>query len=73
MGELHAMKTNQRNRGLEQRLMYLEAKDGLILGEKARIGWVRFSRSGRSIYYKDLSLVQAKGGGIRGNFLDIDT
>lgn len=66
------MKKNQRTQGLPRRLMYVENKDGLIDGEKARIGWVTFSKTGRTIYYRDLALLAIKGG-IRGNFLHVDT
>ena len=62
---------NQLNRGQSRRLMYIEAKDGLIEGAHARIGWVTFSRSGRSIYYRGREL--AKGQGIGSNFLDVAT
>ena len=55
----------QLNRGLKRRLMYLENKDGKIDGAHARIGWVTFSKSGQTGYYR--------GSGIRGNFFDVAT
>ena len=64
------MKT-QLNRGLTRRLMYVESKDGTIDGADARIGWVTFSRTGQTIYYRDLTLLKARG--VRGNFLDVET
>ena len=48
--------------------MYVENKEGEIDGHPARIGWVRFSKSGRSIYYRDKVLKRLKGGGVSGNY-----
>jgi dihydrofolate synthase/folylpolyglutamate synthase len=64
------MKSNQLNRGLPRRLMYVENKHGLIDGAAARIGWVEFSKTGRTIYYRGMSLRVATGGGIWGNYFD---
>jgi len=50
--------------------MYVENKDGEIDGTQARIGWVTFSQSGMTVYYRGRSLKRAKGNGIRGNFFD---
>jgi len=36
------MKVSQLTKGLQRRLMYVENKDGLIDGERARIGWAEF-------------------------------
>ena len=63
----------QLNRGLKRRLMYVENKDGEIDGAKARIGWVSFSKTGQTVYYRGRELAKAKGGGVRGNFLDVAT
>jgi len=63
------MKT-QLNRGLERRLMYVENKDGTVDGARGRIGWVAFSRTGRTVYYRDLTLARLKGGGVRGNYFE---
>ena len=62
---------NQLNRGLTRRLMYVENKSGRIDGADARIGWVTFSRTGRTVYYRGRELT--KGKGIRGNFFDAAT
>jgi len=67
------MKTSQLNRGQPVRLMYIENRDGLIDGEHARIGCVRFSKSGRTLYYRGRSFFATGGRGIRGNFLDAAT
>lgn len=48
--------------------MYLENKDGEIDGYDARIGWVTFSKTGRTIYYRGRSLARLKGGGVSGNY-----
>lgn len=50
--------------------MYVEKKDGDIDGVDARIGWVTFSKSGCSIYYRGKTLKRAKGGGVVGNHFD---
>jgi hypothetical protein len=67
------MKTTQLSKGLERRLMYIENKEGLIDGARARIGWVEFSKSGRTVYYKGKSLVAIGGRGAGGNFMDEET
>jgi len=66
------MKT-QLNLGLKRRLMYVENKDGEIDGANGRIGWVTFSKSGQTVYYRGRELRKAKRGGIRGNFIDATT
>ncbi len=53
--------------------MYIKNKVGNIDGVRARIGWVSFSKSGRTVYYRGRSLTRIKGGGIRGNFLDSES
>ena len=67
------MKTNQLTKGENRRVMYVENKEGNIDGVPARIGWVEFSKSGSSVYYRDKVLKKAKGGGIAGNFYDQET
>ena len=62
---------NQLNRGMGRRVMYVENKDGLIEGVTARIGWVVFSKSGRTVYYRGRAL--SKGRGVSGNFFDVVT
>ncbi len=53
--------------------MYVENKDGNIDGVAARVGWVTFSKSGQTVYYRGRELAKVKGGGIRGNFFDTAT
>ncbi len=67
------MKNNQLTKGENRRVMYVENKDGDIDGVDARIGWVTFSKSGRSVYYRGKTLKRAKGGGIAGNHFDEET
>lgn len=67
------MKTSQFTKGEFRRVMYVENKDGSIDGIEARIGWVEFSKSGRTVYYRGRTLKRAKGGGIRGNYYDEET
>ena len=63
----------QLNRGQKRRLMYVENKDGEIDGANGRIGWVTFSKTGQTVYYRGRELAKAKGGGVRGNFFDVAT
>ena len=67
------MKSNQLNQGNSQRLMYVENKDGDIDGVAARIGWVTFSKSGKSVYYRGRHLHRSGGQGVRGNYFDPET
>lgn len=59
---------SQLTRGEERPLMYLENKNGEIDGYDARIGWVTFSKTGKTIYYRGRSLARIKGGGVLGNY-----
>ncbi len=51
-------------------IMYIEAKPGLT--GPARIGRVRFSKSGKTLYYKGRRFQSLKGGYKR-NFFDVET
>ncbi len=62
------MKATQLTQGGKSRLMYVENKNGEIDGHRARIGWVTFSKTGCSVYYRGLTLRKVRGGGVRGNF-----
>lgn len=53
--------------------MYVENKDGDIDGAKARIGWVSFSKTGKTVKYRGRELISLGGQGIRGNFADAET
>jgi hypothetical protein len=63
----------QLTRGLKRRLMYVENKDGSIDGAHARIGWVTFSKSAQTVYYRGREPAKVKGRGVRGNFIDSAT
>ncbi|MEO5830669.1 MAG: hypothetical protein ABIQ36_08890 [Rhodanobacter sp.] len=64
------MKINQLTKGQDRRVMYLENKDGMLDGAQARIGWVEFSKTGRTVFYRGRSLKATGGRGDRGNFID---
>jgi hypothetical protein len=66
-------KANQLTRGRQKRLMYVENKGGEIDGSRARIGWVTFSKTGKSIFYRGVELSRLKGGGVSGNYFDCAT
>jgi hypothetical protein len=53
--------------------MYVENKDGDVDGVAARIGWVAFSKTGKTVYYRGRELASIGGRGIRGNFMDVAT
>lgn len=59
--------------GKTRRLMYVENKSAARARGEARIGWVTFSKTGRSIYYGDRCFQRIKGGGIAGNYFDTET
>ena len=61
----------QLTKGMRRRVMYVENKDGLIDGVQGRIGWVTFSKTGQTIYYRGRTL--QKGSGVSGNFFDTES
>jgi hypothetical protein len=63
---------DQLSRGMKRRVLYIENKTDLIDGEKARIGWASFSKSGRSIHYRGRTL-QKSTQLVSGNFFDTET
>ncbi len=54
------------------RIMYLELKSGNDSGP-AWIGRVRFSRTGKTIYYRGKRFQSLKGQGTYANYYDVDT
>ena len=52
--------------------MYIEDKSGGLSGP-ARIGCVNFSKSGKSIHYKNQTFQTLKGSGFKSNYFDIET
>lgn len=64
---------NQLTKGESKRVMYVENKDGYIDDYSAHIGWVTFSKTGKTVYYLDKVLGRLKGGGTSGNHFDEET
>ncbi|MDQ1680167.1 MAG: hypothetical protein QOI42_1026 [Frankiaceae bacterium] len=52
--------------------MYIESKAGGLTGP-ARIGRVTFSKTGRTIYYRDQESRSMSGAGLKANFYDVAT
>ena len=59
-------------KNLRSRIMYIENKGGGLEGD-ARIGRVYFSKSGKSLYYKDKRFQSLKGMGFKSNYYDVNT
>ncbi len=55
--------------------MYIELKSGDGPGDRglARIGRVSFSKSGKSIHYRELKFQSLKGAGIGANYFETET
>lgn len=56
---------------MQSRIMYIEQKAGGLIGP-ARIGRVRFSRTGKMLYYKNQRFQSLKGRGFKANYFDVD-
>jgi hypothetical protein len=56
---------------LKERIMYIERKDSLN-GDDARIGRVRFSKSGASLYYGGKEFKSLKGG-FKANYYEVES
>jgi hypothetical protein len=52
--------------------MYIEYKGDGIVGP-ARIGWVEFSKSGRSLDYRGMRFRSLAGRGFKANYRDVET
>jgi hypothetical protein len=52
--------------------MYIEDKSDGLSGP-GRIGRVRFSKSGKSVYYRGRTLQTLAGSGYKANYFDIET
>jgi hypothetical protein len=59
--------------GKKTRIMYIELKAGYADSGPARIGRVRYSRTGCTLYYRDKRFQSCRGQGIEGNYFDVDT
>ena len=53
--------------------MYIENKSGDELAGAGRIGRVKFSKSGKTIYYRSAELQSLKGYGFKANYYDVNT
>jgi len=54
------------------RIMYIERKDDGVTGP-ARIGRVSFSKSGKTLYYRDQTFRSCRGAGFKCSFFDAET
>ena len=52
--------------------MYIERKAGELTGP-ARIGRVRFSQTGKMLYYGGQKFQSLKGAGFKSNYYDVDS
>jgi hypothetical protein len=57
---------------MRSRIMYIEDKSGGLIGQ-CRIGRVRFSKTGASLYYEGRTFQSLKGNGFKSNYFDVDT
>lgn len=64
---------SQLTRGLRRRVMYVENKYGDIDGIPGRIGWVTFSKTGLTVYYRNRTLRRVRGGKFATNHVDVET
>lgn len=57
---------------MKTRIMYIEYKGEGLTGV-ARIGWVTFSKTGKSVHYRDKTFQTLSGRGYKANYFDIVT
>ena len=57
---------------MRSRIMYIELKTDGLAGP-SRIGRVTYSKSGKTIFYRDKTLQLCKGRGFKCNYFDRDT
>lgn len=57
---------------MKSRIMYVENKSKGLSGP-ARIGRVKFSKTGRTLYYQDKSFQSLCGKGFKANYFEIET
>ncbi len=58
---------------MKPRIMYIELKSRYHDNGPAWIGRVSFSKTGKTIYYRGKAFRRMTGGGISGNYLDVET
>lgn len=54
------------------RVMYIENKSASLMGP-ARIGWVSFTKTGRTLKYRDQQFRSLDGTGFKANYFDVET
>lgn len=59
--------------GAKSRIMYIESKAQGLSGGSARIGRVAFSKTGKTIYYRDQTFQRLPQCGIKSNYYDRKT
>ena len=57
---------------MKSKIMYIERKAELAGGD-ARIGRVTFSKTGKTIHYRNKKFRSLKGRGFKSNYYDVDT
>jgi hypothetical protein len=57
---------------MKSRIMYIEDKSNGLSGP-ARIGRVRFSKTGKTLHYGDRTFQSLKGRGFKANYFDVKT
>jgi hypothetical protein len=57
---------------MKSRIMYLENKSTGLSGP-ARIGRVRFSKTGKTLHYGNQTFQSLKGRGFKANYFDVET
>lgn len=57
---------------MKERIMYIENKTHSLSGE-ARVGRVRFSKTGKTLYYNGQTFQSLKGSGFKANYFDVET
>lgn len=55
---------------MQTRIMYIERKAGCLTGQ-ARIGRVKFSKTGKTIYYDEKQFRSLKGEGFKANYFEV--
>ncbi|MFG0298269.1 MAG: 1-deoxy-D-xylulose-5-phosphate synthase [Phycisphaerales bacterium JB047] len=58
---------------MKSRIMYIEHKNDSDDRGPARIGRVRYSKSGSSVYYRGARFETLKGAGVSGNYVNVET
>ncbi|MFH1824831.1 MAG: 1-deoxy-D-xylulose-5-phosphate synthase [Candidatus Firestonebacteria bacterium] len=56
---------------MKSKIMYIERKAGNLAGE-AKIGRVTFSKTGKTLHYKDKKFQSLKGAGFKANYYELE-